>query len=563
LPLKKIENMRKYLLIILFWIGALAAYSSHQRAGEITFVHVSGNTYQFTITTYTYTPSSADRPEIPVFWGDGTGSIIERLSKTDLANNISKNVYAATHTFAAAGSYTISFEDIYRNAGILNIPNSFNIPFYIQTTLIINPFLGSNSSPQLLNPPIDNGCTNVIYYHNPGAYDADGDSLSYSLITCKGYDGEDIPGYSMPQASNSLTINPITGDLIWDTPLTTGEYNIAILIKEWRQGILIGTITRDMQITISPCDNRPPEIHTIINTCISADDTLTFEVVGTDLDLDNVRLEAFSATFFIPSPAYFPTVNGAVPLTASFFWATNYNHVKRNAYSVLFKATDNGSPVNLTAFKTVNITVIAPKPENLTATAVGNQIELRWQPSICTNIVGYKVFKRAGSYPFTPAHCETGLPAYAGYTLIGTTANTTFTDDGSVMPIYNGNEYYYRVYALFADGSESYVSDEAYCFDYRFPNMFTPNNDGYNDLFTPYPHTNVSKVKFVTYNRWGSMVYKTENPDVNWDGVHILTKKPVPDGTYYFTCDVYVTTMEGKEQIVSLNGTILLVRDAK
>jgi len=861
--------MRKYLLSILFWISTFMAYSTHQRAGEITFVHLSGNTYQFTITTYTYTPSPADRPEIEVFWGDGSSSVIERLSKTNMANNISKNIYVATHTFAAAGTYVISFEDPNRNAGILNIPNSVNIPFYIQTTLIINPFLGSNSSPQLLNPPIDNGCTNVIYYHNPGAYDADGDSLSYSLINCKGYGGEDIPNYSIPQASHSFTINPTTGDLIWDTPVTAGEYNIAILIKEWRHGILIGTITRDMQITISPCNNRPPEIYTITDTCILAGDTLTFPVLVTDPDSDNVTIEAFSPIFMMTLPAYFPTIYGSVPLTATFFWETNCNHVQRNAYTILFKATDNGYPVNLTAFKTVNVKVVAPKPKNLMATAVGNHVHLHWQPSVCTNIVGYKVFKRSGSYDFTPSHCETGLPSYAGYTLIGTTVDTVFIDDGSIMPTYHGNEYCYRVYALFADGAESYVSDETcimlaqdaplithvdvnitaidtgeiivkwikpyeidtnrfappywyklyrrsssditwtavatinssddtlyvdnhintkditytykielyagavpdeqlietsdpasslfltiipksrslmltwseqvpwqnrhyiiyrynehtaqfdsigytthryyqdnglqnghsycyyikseggyfvpdtlypnynrsqricqipidkeppdtpvlnistdcktlqfdwsfindtttwdiasyyiyykpyyevkfskidsfipsqcisdngmwhyefqgvalvagcfalaaidtngnvsalsndtcfdplYCLDYRFPNTFSPNNDGYNDLFMPYPYTNVSKVKFVAYNRWGGIVYKTENPDVNWDGIHILTKQPVPSGTYYYTCDVFVTTLEGKQQIIPLNGTILLVRSAK
>ncbi|MDR1113384.1 MAG: gliding motility-associated C-terminal domain-containing protein, partial [Bacteroidales bacterium] len=102
-----------------------------------------------------------------------------------------------------------------------------------------------------------------------------------------------------------------------------------------------------------------------------------------------------------------------------------------------------------------------------------------------------------------------------------------------------------------------------HCLDYRFPNIFTPNNDGYNDLFKPYPYTNVSKVKFVAYNRWGGMVYKTENPDVNWNGVNSITKQPLPDGTYYFTCDIYITTLEGKEQIIPLNGTVLLVRGTR
>jgi hypothetical protein len=181
-------------LLLLLVPGML--FATHQRAGEISYTYVSGLTYEFTITTYTYTPSPADRPEIDVSWGDGTTSTIERYQKINLENNISKNVYITQHTFSAVGTFHVTFEDPNRNAGIINIPSSVEIPFFIETIVVINPFIGGNSSPQLMTPPIDNGCTNVIYYHNPGAYDPDGDSLSYSLINCRGYDGEDIPGYS-------------------------------------------------------------------------------------------------------------------------------------------------------------------------------------------------------------------------------------------------------------------------------------------------------------------------------------------------------------------------------
>jgi len=47
----------------------------------------------------------------------------------------------------------MTMEDPNRNAGIINIPNSVNIPFFLETTLVINPFLGNNNSPELLNPP--------------------------------------------------------------------------------------------------------------------------------------------------------------------------------------------------------------------------------------------------------------------------------------------------------------------------------------------------------------------------------------------------------------------------
>ena len=128
---------RKLLRIILIVIALLAirpaAHATHQRAGEISYVYISGLTYEFTIVTYTYTPSPADRPEIEVYWGDGTSTVIPRHSKTNLDNNISRNVYIAQHTFSAAGTFHVTFEDPNRNAGIVNIPSSVEIPFFIET----------------------------------------------------------------------------------------------------------------------------------------------------------------------------------------------------------------------------------------------------------------------------------------------------------------------------------------------------------------------------------------------------------------------------------------------
>jgi gliding motility-associated-like protein len=861
--------LRRCVLFLIFFINTVFVFATHQRAGEISYRYLSGLTYEFTVTTYTYTPSLADRPQIDLYWGDGSSSTVDRTSKTNLGNDISINIYITQHTFPAAGSYSITFEDPNRNAGIVNIPNSVNIPFFIETILIINPFLGSNSSPQLLNPPIDDGCLNVTYYHNPGAYDPDGDSLSYSLITCRGYDGEDIPGYSLPAASSSISIDPYTGDLVWDAPMMVGEYNIAILIKEYRYGVLIGSMVRDMQIDIVACNNTPPVITTIADTCILEGTNLVFNVTASDNTSSQVSLSAVGAPFEISnSPATFPAVSGAPPVTSQFEWLTNCSHVRLNPYNVLFKATDNGPQVNLSSYKTVNITVIAPKPENLTAIAIGNNIYLSWSPHICSNAVGYKIYKRRSSNPFIPDYCETGMPADEGYHLIGTTGSyldTIFVDDGSVMPSWHANEYCYRIVAFFSDNAESYVSDEVCtylmddaplitnvdveetnpefgivsikwmrpmeldtvqflgpdyeyhifrassqdnnfqligktysisdtvlidtnlntsdftyyyrveiwgyradslvmietsdrassvflnilptdralklswneqvpwtnlqyviyrynnitaqydslsitqnqyyiddnltngveycyyvrsiggyfipdtiyplynrsqkhcefpidnvppeipsvtistdcetvtltwifttdtsyfdiyqyylyykptygssftvidsfriennscypepcsfiindiqfitgcfglavvdsngnlssmsiitCFDYdecmtySLPNVFTPNGDGVNDFFIPFPYTNIQKVDFQVHNRWGKIVFKTEDPDINWDGTDYISKQPLPDGTYYYVCDVYVQTLSGIITI-PLHGTITLL----
>ncbi|MBI5916328.1 MAG: gliding motility-associated C-terminal domain-containing protein [Bacteroidetes bacterium] len=58
------------------------------------------------------------------------------------------------------------------------------------------------------------------------------------------------------------------------------------------------------------------------------------------------------------------------------------------------------------------------------------------------------------------------------------------------------------------------------------PNVFSPNDDGINDLFTIYAGESVSEIKsFLVFNRWGESVYEYYNfipndPAVGWDGTH-------------------------------------------
>ncbi len=454
------------LIFLILCCSTLVVSATHNRAGEITYTHESGLTYRFTITTYTYTPSPADRPEIEVDWGDGSFSVVARDSKTSVGEDISKNVYIANHTFPSSGNYIISFEDPNRNAGVINIPGSVNVPFYIETELVINPFLGPNSSPILQNPPIDNGCVNVLYEHNPGALDPDGDSLSYEIVECRGFDGDLIPGYSYPNTSSIFEIDPVSGTLIWDTPVMVGEYNLAIKITEWRYGIVVSSVVRDMQILIAACENDPPEIAPVIDTCVQAGTYLNLEMEVTDPNIEStvVTITASGIPFSLPNNASIiaPTT-GAPPYLTNFRWETTCALVRKTPYTATFKVKDNGPVVPLSSFETANIEIYAPKPENLVATPHLNTIQLDWERCLCDNAVGYDIYKRRGIDVFEPADCETGLPASAGYTLIGTINDyeiTTFTDDGSVMPLLHSNEYCYRVVAFFADGAESVVSDK-------------------------------------------------------------------------------------------------------
>ena len=78
--------------------------------------------------------------------------------------------------------------------------------------------------------------------------------------------------------------------------------------------------------------------------------------------------------------------------------------------------------------------------------------------------------------------------------------------------------------------------------DIVIPNVFTPNGDGVNDLFTfdNYGYT-VETVQI--YNRWGMEVTSDHNNVILWNG-HNKSGDAVPEGVYYYS--LLVKDIEGK-----------------
>ncbi|MFO7721751.1 MAG: gliding motility-associated C-terminal domain-containing protein [Bacteroidales bacterium] len=451
------------LLLLLFLPGWVAA--THNRAGEITYRHLGGYTYEATVLTYTFTPSAANRDSLTVNWGDGSQPLTIPIDqKIFLPNNVRYNTYVGVHTFPGPGTYIISMEDPNRNAGVVNIPGSVNEPFYIESMLVINPFLGPNTSPTLLAPPIDNACVGYPFLHNPTAFDPDGDSLSYSLIVCKGESGWDIKSYFDPPASNSLGIDPVTGDFLWDSPTFGGDYNIAILIEEWRYGVRVGYVIRDMQIFVASCNNQPPVIAEVNDTCVVVGDTLLLTITATDPNNDQVTLSATGGPLVInPSPATFPDVTAPGTATGIFRWIPGCNAVRKQPHLVSFKAADNGTPVNLFDLESVFITVIAPAPDTLEVFPVGKSMVVDWSTSPCSGASGYSIYRKVGPSSFVPGPCVTGVPAWTGFVRIATVSgvnNTLYIDDDNGTGLMHGVNYCYRVVADFPDGAQSLASIE-------------------------------------------------------------------------------------------------------
>jgi hypothetical protein len=260
-----------HLTLLVSLIFSLQLSATHNRAGEITYVQIGPKTIQATITTYTKVSGQsyhADRSSLDLNWGDGITEEIPRDSFRMLAPDIRQNFYTAIHIYAVPSNYhqtyILSVKDPNRNENVLNVNggNSVNVEFYLETEVFFFPTSSNiqNSSAQLLAPAIDVAYLGQVFQHTPAAFDLDGDSIVYELITPLMNQETPVPGYQMvdmiaPGPNNSWTFDAQTGIFSWNAPQQCGEYNIAYAIRSYRNGVATGYVVRDLQILVK-CINQ-------------------------------------------------------------------------------------------------------------------------------------------------------------------------------------------------------------------------------------------------------------------------------------------------------------------
>ncbi len=471
--MSKISFVTIIVVAIFILLCPKSIFATHNRAGEITYRQINALTYEVTVITYTATGPGwcADRPELDISWGDNTTSSLDRCEEIFLPDYYKRNKYVGQHTYGGPGIFCITVEDPNRNANVANIPNSVNTLFAISTTMIIDPTLGLNNTPILTQPPVDKAAVGQVFVHNPGAYDPDGDSLSYKLTQCREENGSPIPNYTYPAASDYIKVDERTGDLIWKTPIYVGVYNVAMLIEEWRDGVKIGEIIRDMQIEVFDSGNIIPQIDlssldTIYGShdsiCIEAGTFLSFSVAATDQNNDSIALSAYGAPFVASddAPAHFSqTVSMAGYAKGIFEWQTSCGVVRKQPYILNFKAQDDSHIVNLVDIESLYITVVGPAVAGVYAVPSVQDITLHWSGSSCPNVIGYNIYRKIQPSGFVHDYCQTGVPESTGYQKVAFVdghENTIYADND----IAQGHEYCYIICAVFPDGAEGYASEE-------------------------------------------------------------------------------------------------------
>ena len=491
----------QYLLLSFFFVLLFVGFeanATHVRAGEITAKRISGSsasalTYEIRLTAYfdiVNGPGAAEaQNDATITIGNVQSSGVSTVLKAprilpivNIGNSTTMNIYIIRYTFPAAGQFRISFETDNRNNNVLNIgpPPTQNLNFYVSTILEINSNFGLNQTPVLLNAPIDLAAVGQRYIHNPGAFDADGDSLSYRMFvpqrsTANGagtnldyVDPNRIgaPGTTEAGASPAtFSLNSVTGDLIWDAPVTKGYYNVAFVVEEWRDGALIGQIVRDMQIIVEDANNKRPLLTPIPDICVEAGTLINQVVNATDRDGNRLTLTSnggiYESTLISPALARFTVAQqgAAGAISGLLTWQTGCNHIRLEPYDVLFKVEDGPGTTNPATFRklvditTLNIRVVGPKPVNLRAVPVadpaGTAYRLTWDSYIC-QLPGAKmvIYRSEGCKDIPVGICYTGIPAGSGYTEIGRVGanEVTYLDNVGLKA---GISYSYRLVVEF------------------------------------------------------------------------------------------------------------------
>jgi hypothetical protein len=235
--------VRKIFILFLLLISFKQNFSQSLRGGNIQISHLIGFSYSFSIEIYS---NDSSLSSLIVSNGDGTIDTLENIGQPQYAPICFNQFSLGSHTYSGLGIYIVSVQANHLMDSVANIEYSASQPLYLEDTLkILDPaFFGYDNSPIFLNTLIDFASTQQTYIYNPNAFDTDGDSLSFSLFPYF------ANGYSFPSGTDSVSVNKITGELVWDKPIAEGNYAFAILVTEFRSGIIIGNEYVALMITV-------------------------------------------------------------------------------------------------------------------------------------------------------------------------------------------------------------------------------------------------------------------------------------------------------------------------
>ncbi len=396
-PVSKNNIFRRALAILIFTLlSTWNASASHLTAVDIYYEHIQGDSFNLILKLYRdcegidlgatadiniQSANCGTNLDLTLFLDSMRE--VSQLCPSELmnssCNSTAPNALPGVQEFTYSQGFTfpgqctdwiLSFQDCTRNMAIDNIFDPDNQCIYVEANLNNTGGL-NNNSPIFTTIPIVYSCVNKLFNFNHGGIDSDGDSLVFSLQTP--LDDAGSPVNFIPPNSSTYpildvrgfnTFDPITGEITF-FPSVAQSAVTAIKVEEYRNGVLIGSTTRDLQIIITNCSNSQPSTttglinndrgtlidSTSISTC--ANDSINFEANYQDPDGSDQITITSNIGLVIP---------GATLSTIGTNPAHAYFHLPRTSFSgrKVFTVTviDDGCSIYTAQIYTYDITFI-------------------------------------------------------------------------------------------------------------------------------------------------------------------------------------------------------------
>jgi len=296
------------------------------------------------------------------------GIVTKCMDPNSLIMGLEKNSYIGYVTLPSVcnfWTFGLSPAICNRNTAITNLfPNASTYCMYVKATLN-NAAVQCNNSPTFTNPPATFLCADNIQYYNPGGADTDGDSLAFLLYTphsdaatdvqyIAGCSGTQPVTYNFP---DSTYMNPTTGDIriVANAPQITV---IGTRVEEYRNGVLIGSVERDIQLIFTTCLNNPPTmsgvnggISFIHTACANAPFCITLR----SADIDIADTTSITWNGGIPGATF--TTTSTRRDTAQFCWTPTDADSLSNPHIFTATVVDDACPFVQTNTYTYTINV--------------------------------------------------------------------------------------------------------------------------------------------------------------------------------------------------------------
>ena len=378
--------MKKFTLALFIFASLFSnpSRADHIEAADLTYVCMGGLTYQFTFRLYrdcsgipiyspeTITAASASTAQSLSFnvdtipgWHE-VSPLCPSMLNQSFCNagslpGVQEFVYVGSITLPnAATDWIFTWSSCCRNTLVTNIisPTSTGMRVEAHLNNILAP---CNNSPTFGAIPVAYMCVNKPFNYTQSAVDIDGDSLVYTLVqpfdwttgTWVTYSGTYTATYPMSTSTGTFPFNNQTGQMSF-TPNINQQAVIAVLVEEYRNGVVIGSTMRDMQMVVQTCSNNPPSIPAGISNLVGGSllDPYTIQVCpGTLINFDLIAIDPDPAdniletdNFLAAFPTGSETVTGSNPLTAHFTWTPTGLDVGFHTFAVTVR--DTACPVS-------------------------------------------------------------------------------------------------------------------------------------------------------------------------------------------------------------------------